>query len=130
MLTICGAAFVGLLDDWLKVTRQRSLGLNKRAKIAGQFVVAFAFAMVSVEWLRVDTHLSFTRCNSLGLPLGKVGWVIFAVLVIVESYERGEPDGRPGRPRFGFFRVRVRRLYRDWFLPAEARGHIQEPGVP
>ena len=33
MLTICGAAFVGLLDDWLKVTRQRSLGLNKRAKI-------------------------------------------------------------------------------------------------
>ena len=26
MLTICAAALVGFLDDWLKVTRQRSLG--------------------------------------------------------------------------------------------------------
>jgi len=83
MLTICAAALVGFIDDWLKVTRQRSLGLNKRAKVAGQFVVAVAFAVVSVEWLKVDTHLSFTRFNSLGLQLGKPGWAIFAVLVIV-----------------------------------------------
>ena len=83
MLTISAAALVGFLDDWLKVTRQRSLGLNKRAKIAGQFVVALGFAIVAVDWLRVDTHLSFTRFNSLGLQLGKIGWVIFAVLVIV-----------------------------------------------
>ena len=83
LLTICGAALVGFIDDWLKVTRQRSLGLNKRAKIAGQFVVAVAFAVVVVEWLKVDTHLSFTRFNSLGLQLGKPGWAVFAVLVIV-----------------------------------------------
>ena len=76
MLTICAAALVGFFDDWLKVTRQRSLGLNKRAKIAGQFVVAFTFAIVSVTWLKVDTHLSFTRFNSLGLQLGNVGWVV------------------------------------------------------
>ena len=36
-----------------------------------------------MTWLKVDTHLSFTRYNSLGIDLGKVGWVIFAVLVIV-----------------------------------------------
>ena len=59
-------ALVGFCDDWLKVTRQRSLGLNKRAKIAGQFAVAITFAIVSVTWLKVDTHLSFTRFNSLG----------------------------------------------------------------
>ena len=40
MATICAAALVGFIDDWLKVTRQRSLGLNKRAKIIGQLVVA------------------------------------------------------------------------------------------
>ena len=85
MLTICAAALVGFFDDWLKVTRQRSLGLNKRAKIAGQLAVAVAFAVVAVTVLKVDTHLSFTRFNSLGLQLGEVGWVILAVLFIVGS---------------------------------------------
>ncbi|HET9061181.1 MAG TPA: phospho-N-acetylmuramoyl-pentapeptide-transferase [Acidimicrobiales bacterium] len=85
MVTICAAALVGFIDDWLKVTRQRSLGLNKRAKIAGQFVVALAFAVVAVVWLKVDTHLSFTRFDSIGLQLGQVGWVILAVLLIVGS---------------------------------------------
>jgi phospho-N-acetylmuramoyl-pentapeptide-transferase len=83
MLTVCAMALVGFCDDWLKVTRQRSLGLNKRAKIAGQFLVAITFAIVSVTWLKVDTHLSFTRFNSLGLQLGNVGWVVLAVLLIV-----------------------------------------------
>ena len=85
MLTICGAALVGFLDDWLKVTRQRSLGLNKRAKIAGQLIVALTFAVVAVTWLKVDTHLSFTRFNSTGLQLGHIGWVVLAVLFIVGS---------------------------------------------
>jgi phospho-N-acetylmuramoyl-pentapeptide-transferase len=31
----------------------------------------------------VDTHLSFTRYSSLHLELGKVGWVILAVVVII-----------------------------------------------
>ncbi len=83
VLTICAAALVGFLDDWIKVTRQRSLGLNKRGKSAGQFLVAVAFAVVCVTWLKVDTHLSFTRYNSLGINLNKAGWVILAVLIIL-----------------------------------------------
>ena len=83
MLAVCATACVGLADDWIKVNRQRSLGLNKRAKAAGQLVVALAFSITAVTWLKVDTHLSFTRYNSIGIDLGKVGWVIFAVLVIV-----------------------------------------------
>ena len=81
--TVCGAAAVGLADDWLKVTRQRSLGLNKRAKFGALLVVALGFAVASVVWLGVDTHLSFTRYTSLGIQLGQVGWVILAVLVIL-----------------------------------------------
>ena len=83
ILTICASTFLGLLDDWIKVHRQRSLGLNPRAKLAGQLVVAIGFAVACVTWLKVDTHLSFTRYNSFGINLGDVGWVIFAVLVIV-----------------------------------------------
>ena len=45
--------------------------------------MALAFSIVAVSWLKVDTHLSSTRYDSLGINLGKVGWVIFAVLVIV-----------------------------------------------
>jgi len=83
MLAVCASAGLGLIDDWIKVHHQRSLGLNKRAKVAGQLIIAVTFAVVCVIWLKVDTHLSFTRYNSLGIDLGRVGWVIFAVLVIV-----------------------------------------------
>ncbi|MGH9094944.1 MAG: phospho-N-acetylmuramoyl-pentapeptide-transferase [Acidimicrobiales bacterium] len=83
MLAVCGAALLGFADDWIKVTRQRSLGLNKRAKAGGQLLLAVGFAVVCVVWLHVDTHLSFTRFNSLGIQLGGVGWVILAVLFFV-----------------------------------------------
>jgi phospho-N-acetylmuramoyl-pentapeptide-transferase len=83
VLTICAAALIGFADDWIKVTRRRSLGLNKRAKAGSQLVVAVAFAVLCVRVLKVDTHLSFTRYNSTGIQLGQVGWVILAVLVIL-----------------------------------------------
>ena len=83
MAAICAAAAVGFADDWIKVTRRRSLGLNKRAKLGGQLVVAVAFAVLCVTVLKVDTHLSFTRYNSTNIQLGSVGWVIIAVLVII-----------------------------------------------
>jgi phospho-N-acetylmuramoyl-pentapeptide-transferase len=83
MLAVCAAAGLGLIDDWIKVHRQRSLGLNKRAKLAGQLLIAITFAVLCVTWLKVDTHLSFTRYNSTGIELGRVGWVILAVLIIV-----------------------------------------------
>lgn len=78
-----GAGLVGLADDWIKVTRERNLGLNKRAKAGGQLVVAAGFAWLAVEWAKVDTHLSFTRADTSPVDLGKVGWAIFAIVVII-----------------------------------------------
>ena len=83
MLAIGGAALIGFSDDWIKVRRHRSLGLNKRAKLAAQLAVALAFALGCVYWQKVDTHLSFTRFNSLHVDLSSAGWVTFAVLVIL-----------------------------------------------
>jgi phospho-N-acetylmuramoyl-pentapeptide-transferase len=80
------AALVGLLDDWIKVRHQRSLGLNKRAKIAGQLAVAIAFAVLAHSWAKVDTILSFTRQTAPHLVhLGVVLWVVWAVLVMIGS---------------------------------------------
>ena len=38
-----GLGAVGFLDDYIKISKQRSLGLRSRAKIAGQTLVAVAF---------------------------------------------------------------------------------------
>jgi phospho-N-acetylmuramoyl-pentapeptide-transferase len=77
------SALVGLLDDYLKVSRQQSLGLNKRGKVACQLAVAVTFAVLALEWASAKTLLSFTRSGALDLDLGKVGWVVFAVFLIV-----------------------------------------------
>ena len=80
---LTGAALVGAADDWIKVSRQRSLGLNKRAKLGGQLLVAGGFAVLALGVAQVSTQLSFTRIGSPGLELGRVGWVVFAVVVII-----------------------------------------------
>ncbi len=85
MGAICAAALVGLLDDWISVSRQRSLGLNKRAKFAAQLVVATVFALLCVRWAHVTTSLSFTRYTSPGVDIHQVGWVLLAVFLILAS---------------------------------------------
>jgi phospho-N-acetylmuramoyl-pentapeptide-transferase len=78
-----GSAGIGFVDDWIKVRHQRSLGLNKRAKFGAQVLVALAFALAAEHWAGVDTHLSFTRWNSIGIDLGSIGWLVWAVFVVV-----------------------------------------------
>jgi phospho-N-acetylmuramoyl-pentapeptide-transferase len=74
---------IGFLDDWIKVSHQRSLGLNKRAKSAAQVGCAVLFAELSLHWAHTSTALSFTRSAVPGIQLGEVGWVVFAVVVMV-----------------------------------------------
>jgi phospho-N-acetylmuramoyl-pentapeptide-transferase len=74
---------IGFFDDYIKVHHRRSLGLNKRAKSAAQLICALAFAILAVEWAHTSTALSFTRSDAIGIDMGKVLWVIFAVLVMV-----------------------------------------------
>ena len=85
MAVIVGAGLVGLIDDYLKVSRERNLGLNKRAKIIGLLVVAIGFSTLTVIHTPVHTELSFTRYSQFDLGLGTVGWMVFAVLLILGS---------------------------------------------
>ncbi|MGE3619321.1 MAG: phospho-N-acetylmuramoyl-pentapeptide-transferase [Acidimicrobiia bacterium] len=79
---VVGAGLVGLMDDWIKVSQERNLGLSKRAKTAGLLLVATGFAVGTVVWTDVETTLSFTRWNSPGWELGPVGWCVWAVVLI------------------------------------------------
>src|SRR5690606_17618418 len=45
-----GLGLVGFLDDFIKIRRQRNLGLNKTSKLIGQFVVAVAFAVLAIQF--------------------------------------------------------------------------------
>ena len=83
LFAIVGMGAVGLLDDWIKVSRQRSLGLNKRAKFVCQLVVAIAFGLLAVYWAKVNTNLSFARPTLLHLPAGV--YVAWAVIVLIAS---------------------------------------------
>ena len=79
MLLIVGMGVVGFIDDYLGIRFDRNLGLNKRAKSAGQLLVAIVFTLLSVHWVHVSTKLSFAR--DLGPDLGGWVWGIWAVLV-------------------------------------------------
>src|SRR3954471_14303877 len=43
-----GLGTVGFLDDYIKVAKQRSLGLRSKAKVAGQIIVAVVFAALAL----------------------------------------------------------------------------------
>jgi phospho-N-acetylmuramoyl-pentapeptide-transferase len=85
-----GLGVVGFLDDFIKIRKQRSLGLNAAAKFIGQFVVAITFAVGALQFRNgagltpASTHLSFIR-DYEGIALGSVGFVVLAYLVITAT---------------------------------------------
>lgn len=73
---------LGLVDDLLKVTKKRSLGLNKTAKFAGQMVIALVFASV-MQYTQAQQEISFARPLGVGLGTGLnvllVGWIFLII---------------------------------------------------
>ena len=82
MATIIGAALVGAVDDWIKVSRERNLGLSSRAKMIGLLIVAVGFAFSMLTFTEVHTTISFTRFDSPGIDLTDPIWGIWAILLI------------------------------------------------
>ncbi|HNM96587.1 MAG TPA: phospho-N-acetylmuramoyl-pentapeptide-transferase [Marmoricola sp.] len=84
-----GLGTVGFLDDFIKIYKQRNLGLRSKAKFIGQTVVAVSFAALAVSpWLAdergmspASTAISFLRdLNWLVLPTGLAA--LFIILLI------------------------------------------------
>ena len=85
MLSIIGAGAVGLIDDWIKVVRERNLGLNKKTKMFGLLVVALVFAVLMTSYSPVHSQISFTRFDYPGWEIGKILWGLWAILLISGS---------------------------------------------
>ncbi len=93
LFLMVGLGLVGFADDFLKISRQRSLGLRAGPKIIGQSLVAIVFAVVALEVKNheklapASTHISFIRDTSFdlafaGSTVGLALFVIWALLMI------------------------------------------------
>jgi phospho-N-acetylmuramoyl-pentapeptide-transferase len=81
LFVMTGLGLVGFLDDVIKIRKQRSLGLNSKAKLAGQLLVAVAFGLLAVHFTGDDiSKVSFIRDTAL--RLGGIGFVVWAYVMI------------------------------------------------
>ncbi len=86
LFMMVGLGVVGFLDDFIKLRRQRSLGLRARTKFLGQLVVAVIFAVLALQFkdelglTPASEHLSFTR-DITTFSLTAVGFVVLAYLI-------------------------------------------------
>lgn len=78
VVALLGMAAVGFLDDLVKFTNQRSLGLSKRAKFGAQILIAIVFAW-GANAADIVTEVSFVR--PLGIDLG-VFFVVWVLLML------------------------------------------------
>jgi len=85
LMTVLGV--VGFLDDFIKIRRQRNLGLNKTSKLVGQLVAALLFGILATRFADergltpASTHLSFVRDMTV-VSFGTVLFVLFSYFAV------------------------------------------------
>ena len=104
LFLIVGMGLVGFLDDYIKISKQRSLGLTARAKMGGQTLVAVVFGFLALSpWLEdengrtpASTKISFLReIEWLALPV-VVAIVLIWLIVTATSNAVNLTDGLDG----------------------------------
>ena len=86
---VVGLGFIGFLDDWLKVSREKSLGLKGRYKILGQVIIAAIFGYLGIQFADnegltpISLNLSAVRDTSI--VLGSVVVVIWIALMVTAT---------------------------------------------
>lgn len=84
---IVGLGLIGFLDDWLKVFKQRSLGLRAKEKIFGQSLVAGIFGYLATRFPdeigNTPKSLYLSTVRDTSIKLGLVLVIIWAILMVV-----------------------------------------------
>ncbi len=99
LATLLGVGAVGFADDWVKVTKRRSLGLTGRGKLVPQFLVAIAVAFAIEQWAghgAFSTVISFPFLKKLLIDLGVLYIPFVAVVVVGSSNAVNLTDGLDG----------------------------------
>lgn len=82
-----GLGFIGFLDDYITISKHRSLGLSPIAKIIGQLLIGSAFAVLALLGPNslgiTPASLSFSFTRPLGITLGFAGFGLGLVLFLI-----------------------------------------------
>jgi phospho-N-acetylmuramoyl-pentapeptide-transferase len=90
LFLMTGLGLVGFLDDFIKISKQRSLGLRSGSKLLGQSFVSVAFAVASLQFENRaflspgSSRISFIRDTAVDLAFA--GPVIGLLLYVAWSY--------------------------------------------
>ena len=87
LFLMTGLGLVGFLDDFIKISRQRSLGLSARGKIIGQGFVGITFAVLALNFPNASfrtpasTKISFVRDSGIDLAFAgaTIGLILFVL---------------------------------------------------
>ncbi len=93
LFLMAGLGVVGFLDDYIKISKQRSLGLRSKQKLAGQGLVGVIFAVLALQFPNAQFRtpaspfVSFVRDTNINLAyygtiLGVILFVIWANIMI------------------------------------------------
>jgi len=82
-----GLGAVGFADDFIKIRKQRSLGLRPLAKVIGQGIVGISFAVMALQFENAEgltpasTAISFLRDTNLDLAFAgtTIGLILFVI---------------------------------------------------
>ncbi len=77
LLLMVSLGFVGFIDDFSKVRKQRSLGLGGWAKVAGQVIAAAAFAVLALGF---PDENGLTPASTAISAVRDIEWLDFALL--------------------------------------------------
>src|SRR6202046_4201353 len=86
LFLMTGLGAVGFADDFIKLYKQRSLGLRSGAKLTGQVIVGVVFAILALHFpdgydlTPASSHLSFLA--DFGISIGPIFFVIFVVAMV------------------------------------------------
>ena len=87
LFLMTGLGFIGFLDDFIKISKQRSLGLRSGEKLAGQTLVAVIFAILALQFpndaFRTPASTSISFVRDTGLDLAFSGALVGVILFVI-----------------------------------------------
>lgn len=86
---VVALGLVGFIDDWLKVSRQKSLGLTSRQKLIAQVSIASIFAYLGTQFVDKDglspISLQLSTVRDTSITLGAFFVVIWVALMVTAT---------------------------------------------
>jgi phospho-N-acetylmuramoyl-pentapeptide-transferase len=81
MVATFGSAFIGFIDDYIKIVRKRSLGLPARYKLLLQLLLALLVGFIALRFAGIDTRVDVPMAH-WQLNVGTVGFYTLVFLVL------------------------------------------------